>query len=237
MDRNALNVVSTWLYDDRMWYVTSIHCSGYKPRKSAQLLGEESASSHDYSTWGFSYLSWKKRFDYGVVRRAQQLAPLWFAVQLKGQKYVRKASFLPRLEVGHLTSTNTNLTNWHVTQKVHCGAFLKQRTSRSMGQATIFPPLLVQTLEHWMLHLNVCKRWIARWARAQVWGQNLLPFQQYEAHDAQEADSKPQDHNPTWDDLERGQRMEKGHASATTVPGLGCLKDSLGPTLHPNLCH
>ena len=85
MDRNALNVVSTWLYDDRMWYVTSIHCSGYKPRKSAQLLGEESASSHDYSTWGFSYLSWKKRFDYGVVRRAQQLAPLWFAVQLKGQ--------------------------------------------------------------------------------------------------------------------------------------------------------
>lgn len=86
-----------------------------------------------------------------------------------------------------------------------------------MGQATIFPPLLVQTLEHRMLH--------------------LLPFQQYEAHDAQEARSKPQDHNPTWDDLERGQRMEKGHASATTVPGLGCLKDSLGPTLHPNLCH
>ena len=64
-----------------------------------------------------------------------------------------------------------------------------------MGQATLFPPLLVQTLEHRMLH--------------------LLPFQQYEAHDAQEADSKPQDDNPTWDDLERGQRMEKGHASAT----------------------
>ena len=85
MDRNALNLISTWFYDDRMWYVTPIHCSGYKPRKSAQLLGEGSASSHNYSTWGFSYLSWKKRFDYGVVRRAQQLAPLWFAVQLKGQ--------------------------------------------------------------------------------------------------------------------------------------------------------